>query len=93
MNIKLEQRLKQLKSRMTYKEQLSLMMLKHKCQHRRLANLAIDNQRVLATTEARKVSKEEEIQQEVPIEEPLKRKDPKAEAWAEKNTWFGKTKQ
>ena len=54
-----------------------------------LANLAIDNQRDLATTEARKVSKEEEIQQEVPIEEPLKRKDPKAEAWAEKNTWFG----
>ena len=45
--------------------------------------------KVQLPTEARKVSKEEEIQQEVPVEEPLKRKDPKAEAWAEKNTWFG----
>jgi len=54
-----------------------------------LSKLAVDNQRVIATTEARKVSQEEEVQQEIPVQTPPKRKDPKAEAWAEKNTWFG----
>tara|TARA_R100001377_G_C3187185_1_gene109069 strand:+ start:634 stop:1521 length:888 start_codon:yes stop_codon:yes gene_type:complete len=54
-----------------------------------LSKLAVDNQRVIATTEARKVSQEEEVQQETPVQTPPKRKDPKAEAWAEKNTWFG----
>jgi hypothetical protein len=54
-----------------------------------LSKLAIDNQRVLATTEARRVSQEEAKEQAVPAETPPKRKDPKAEAWADKNTWFG----
>ena len=54
-----------------------------------LAKLAIDNQRVLATNEARKVSKQEEVEQEMPVQAPPKKRDPKAEAWAEKNTWFG----
>jgi hypothetical protein len=55
-----------------------------------LSKLAVDNQRVLATTQAKeqqKVQGERQVQQ--PTFTPPKKPDPKAEAWAEKNSWFG----
>jgi len=56
-----------------------------------LSKLAVDNQRVLATTQAKEQQKVQGEQQEVkqPTFTPPKKPDPKAEAWAEKNTWFG----
>ena len=57
-----------------------------------LAKLSIDNERLLATKEAKESSKEdneESVTQEQP-QVPPKKIDPKAEAWAEKNPWFGK---
>ena len=57
-----------------------------------LAKLSIDNERLLATKEAKEISKEdneESVTQEQPQVSP-KKIDPKAEAWAEKNPWFGK---
>jgi len=57
-----------------------------------LAKLSIDNERLLATKEAKESLKEEQ-KEEVPLEQPQtapKKIDPKAEAWAEKNPWFGK---
>ena len=54
-----------------------------------LSKLAVDNQRVLATTKAREqqiVGEEEKAY--VPPKSPPK-PDPKAEAWAGKNSWFG----
>ena len=54
-----------------------------------LSKLAVDNQRVLATTKAREqqiVGEEEKAS--MPPKSPPK-PDPKAEAWAGKNTWFG----
>jgi hypothetical protein len=57
-----------------------------------LAKLSIDNERLLATKEAKENSKEdnaEDVSEEQPQAAPRKI-DPKAEAWAEKNPWFGK---
>lgn len=55
-----------------------------------LSKLAIDNQRVLATTQAREQQKVEgPTQVERPVVAPPKKPDPRAEAWAEKNSWFG----
>lgn len=57
-----------------------------------LAKLSIDNERLLATKEAKENSKEdnaEDVSEEQPQVAPRKI-DPKAEAWAEKNPWFGK---
>ena len=56
-----------------------------------LAKLAVDNQRVLATTKAKE---QQNVQGETeavkqPAFTPPKKPDPKAEAWAEKNSWFG----
>ena len=54
-----------------------------------LSKLAVDNQRVLATTQAKEQqTKEGAAQVERPVAPP-KKPDPKAEAWAEKNPWFG----
>ena len=55
-----------------------------------LSKLAVDNQRVLATTQAKeqKIQGEQEAVQQ-PTFTPPKKPDPKAEAWAEKNSWFG----
>ena len=58
-----------------------------------LAKLSIDNERLLATKEAKENSKEEnaeDVSQEQLQAAPRKVVDPKAEAWAEKNPWFGK---
>jgi hypothetical protein len=53
-----------------------------------LSKLAVDNQRVLATTQAKEQKIQgEQVQQ--PTLTPPKKPDPKAEAWAEKNSWFG----
>lgn len=57
-----------------------------------LAKLSIDNERLLATKEARENSKEEnaeDVSQEQ-LQTAPRKVDPKAEAWAEKNPWFGK---
>ena len=55
-----------------------------------LSKLAVDNQRVLATTQAKeqKIQGEQEAVQQ-PTFTPPKKPDPKAEAWAENNSWFG----
>ena len=54
-----------------------------------LSKLAVDNQRVLATNQAKEQqNKEGDAQVEKPVAPP-KKPDPKAEAWAEKNPWFG----
>ena len=53
-----------------------------------LSKLAIDNQRVLATTKAKEQQIAGEEKAYVPPKSPPK-PDPKAEAWAGKNTWFG----
>ena len=55
-----------------------------------LSKLAVDNQRVLATTQAKeqKIQGEQE-QVKQPTFTPPKKPDPKAEAWAENNSWFG----
>ena len=55
-----------------------------------LSKLAVDNQRVLATTQAKeqKIKGDQEAVQQ-PTFTPPKKPDPKAEAWAEKNSWFG----
>ena len=55
-----------------------------------LSKLAVDNQRVLATTQAKEQKIQGEQQQvQQPTLAPPKKPDPKAEAWAEKNSWFG----
>ena len=57
-----------------------------------LAKLSIDNERLLATKEAKENSKEEnaeDVSQEQ-LQTAPRKVDPKAEAWAEKNPWFGK---
>ena len=55
-----------------------------------LSKLAVDNQRVLATTQAKeqKIQGDQEAVKQ-PAFTPPKKPDPKAEAWAEKNSWFG----
>jgi len=55
-----------------------------------LSKLAVDNQRVLATTQAKeqKIKGDQEAVQQ-PTFTPPKKPDPKAEAWAEDNSWFG----
>ena len=54
-----------------------------------LSKLAVDNQRVLATNQAKEQqNKEGDAQVEKPVAPP-KKPDPKAEAWAENNSWFG----
>ena len=55
-----------------------------------LSKLAVDNQRVLATTQAKeqKIKGDQEAVQQ-PTFTPPKKPDPKAEAWAENNSWFG----
>jgi hypothetical protein len=63
-----------------------------------LAKLAIDEERIKATELQRKKFEEEEenagqtVQQPVQnqVQQPRTQPDPKAESWAEKNTWFGK---
>jgi hypothetical protein len=58
-----------------------------------LAKLSIDNERLLATKEAKESLKEEQKEDVTPEQlqaAPPKKIDPKAEAWAEKNPWFGK---
>ena len=57
-----------------------------------LAKLSIDNERLLATKEAKENYKEEnaeDVSQEQ-LQAAPRKVDPKAEAWAEKNPWFGK---
>ena len=63
-----------------------------------LARLAIEQERINATEEQRKLSEKAQenagqtIQQPVQsnVQQPKAPPDPKAEAWAEKNEWFGK---
>ena len=63
-----------------------------------LARLAIEQERINATEEQRKLYEKSQenagqtIQQPVQsnIQQPPPKPDPKAEAWAEKNEWFGK---
>ena len=63
-----------------------------------LAKLAIDEERIKATELQRKKFEEEEenagqtVQQPIQnqVQQPRTQPDPKAESWAEKNTWFGK---
>jgi hypothetical protein len=63
-----------------------------------LAKLAIDEERIKATELQRKNFEREEenagqtVQQPVQnqVQQPRTQPDPKAESWAEKNTWFGK---
>ena len=63
-----------------------------------LAKLAIDQERINATEEQRKLYEKSQenagqtIQQPVQsnVQQPKAQPDPKAEAWAEKNEWFGK---
>ena len=63
-----------------------------------LARLAIEQERINATEEQRKLSEKAQenagqtIQQPVQsnVQQPKTQPDPKAEAWAEKNEWFGK---
>ena len=56
-----------------------------------IARLSIDNERLMATKEA-KESKKEDQEEDVtqPPQDTPRKIDPKAEAWAEKNPWFGK---
>tara|TARA_R100001594_G_scaffold88681_1_gene122933 strand:+ start:2675 stop:3592 length:918 start_codon:yes stop_codon:yes gene_type:complete len=53
-----------------------------------LSRLAIDQQRHAETTQERELEKKNP-KQETPAPAPAKQPDPKAEAWAEKNPWFG----
>ena len=55
-----------------------------------LAKLSIDNERLLATKEAKENKKEDQEEDITPPQDTPKKIDPKAEAWAEKNPWFGK---
>ena len=55
-----------------------------------LAKLSIDNERLLATKEAKENKKEDQEEDITPPQDVPKKIDPKAEAWAEKNPWFGK---
>jgi hypothetical protein len=55
-----------------------------------LAKLSIDNERLLATKEAKENKKEDQEEDITPPQDIPKKIDPKAEAWAEKNPWFGK---
>jgi hypothetical protein len=63
-----------------------------------LARLAIEEERIKATEEQRKLYENSQenagqtVQQPVQsnVQQPQKKPDPKAEAWAEKNEWFGK---
>ena len=56
-----------------------------------IARLSIDNERLMATKEA-KENKKEDQEDDVtqPPQDTPRKIDPKAEAWAEKNPWFGK---
>ena len=53
-----------------------------------LSRLAIDQQRHAETTQERELEKKNP-KEETPVPAPAKKPDPKAEAWAEKNPWFG----
>jgi len=56
-----------------------------------IARLSIDNERLLATKEAKESLKDEKAEDVGDVPQPAPKKvDPKAEAWAEKNPWFGK---
>jgi len=55
-----------------------------------LAKLSIDNERLLATKEAKENKKEDQEEDITPPQDTPKKIDPKAEAWAENNPWFGK---
>jgi len=55
-----------------------------------LAKLSIDNERLLATKEAKENKKEDQEEDVTPPQDTPKKIDPKAEAWAENNPWFGK---
>jgi len=55
-----------------------------------LAKLSIDNERLLATKEAKENKKEDQEEDVTPPQDAPKKIDPKAEAWAENNPWFGK---
>ena len=55
-----------------------------------LAKLSIDNERLLATKEAKENKKEDQEEDITPPQDAPKKIDPKAEAWAENNPWFGK---
>lgn len=56
-----------------------------------IARLSIDNERLMATKEAKESLKEDKAEDVTEIPQPAPKKiDPKAEAWAEKNPWFGK---
>ena len=55
-----------------------------------LAKLSIDNERLLATKEAKENKKEDQEKDITPPQDTPKKIDPKAEAWAENNPWFGK---
>ena len=55
-----------------------------------LSKLAVDNQRVLATTQAKEQKIQGEQQQvQQPTCTAAKKPAPQPEAWAEKNSWFG----
>jgi len=56
-----------------------------------IARLSIDNERLMATKEAKESLKEDKAEDVTEDPQPAPKKvDPKAEAWAEKNPWFGK---
>ena len=56
-----------------------------------IARLSIDNERLMATKEAKESLKEDKAEDVTETPQPAPKKiDPKAEAWAEKNPWFGK---
>jgi|TARA_R100001509_G_scaffold73735_1_gene41152 hypothetical protein len=56
-----------------------------------IARLSIDNERLMATKEAKESLKEDKAEDVTEAPQPAPKKvDPKAEAWAEKNPWFGK---
>ena len=56
-----------------------------------IARLSIDNERLMATKEAKESLKEDKAEDVTEAPKPAPKKiDPKAEAWAEKNPWFGK---
>ena len=56
-----------------------------------IARLSIDNERLMATKEAKESLKEDKAEDVTETPQPAPKKvDPKDEAWAEKNPWFGK---
>ena len=54
-----------------------------------IARLAIEEERAEASLKQRSEKKESVKTEEKPAEQPKPQPDPKAEAWAEKNPWFG----